>query len=209
MDEQTRQRATQIARNLLEMRIGPLEATRALVPFLHTDRTVSISGDRNQLLAIYRETDDLPVGRIREEWHPDTLLEKDKEVARYEKLYGDRVRSICERLLRQLEAIKYIGPRDFHNGFVRSVRRNGDEAAVTVEGDTGKRHIVNFNGVTSIEMSAPQGMELYAVSEARTELAGIQCYDFINLHFDEPSRPKSAACLRIPATGFTIGSIKS
>jgi hypothetical protein len=97
--DESRNRAIQIARNLVERRIGALEATRALLPFLDADPTLGAPEDRQALIGIFRETDDLPVGRIREECHPDVLHEKDKEIERYEKLYGQQVRSICERLL--------------------------------------------------------------------------------------------------------------
>lgn len=207
--EENRNRVRQIARNLLEKKIGALEAVRALGPFLRADLSLASPEDGKELLGIYSETDDLPVGRIREEWHPDTLLEKDKEIARYERLYLDRVRSICERLLRQLEAIRYIGSADFHDGFVRSLWRKGDEAAVTVEGDSGKRYVVSFKGVTSLEMSAPQDMALYGLSEAPSELPGIQRYEFINWYYDQPKRPESAAYLRILAASFKIGSTRS
>jgi hypothetical protein len=97
--DESRNRAIQIARNMVEGRIGALEATRALLPFLHADPSLAIPEDLTTLKGIDSETDDLPVGRIREEWHPDRLHEKDKEIARCEKLYGQQVRSICERLL--------------------------------------------------------------------------------------------------------------
>lgn len=101
MDDQVRYRALQIAKNLLESRIGALEAARALVPFLNAEPTLAGQEDRQALVDIDRDTDDLPLGRMREECHPDVLLEKDKMIERYEKLYGDQIRSICERLLRR------------------------------------------------------------------------------------------------------------
>lgn len=93
------QRAQQIARNFLESRIGALEAARALLPLLNADPKLATAEDKQDLIEIDRETNDLPVGRIREECHPDVLLEKDKQIERYEKLYRDQVRFICERIL--------------------------------------------------------------------------------------------------------------
>lgn len=43
--------------------------------------------DRKALLEIYKETDELAVGRGREEWHPDRSLESDKEIEKYGKLF--------------------------------------------------------------------------------------------------------------------------
>ncbi|HEY2466292.1 MAG TPA: hypothetical protein VGI45_00450 [Terracidiphilus sp.] len=99
IDDESRTRAMQIARNLVEGRIGALEAARALLPLLHADPTLMLPEDRAALIGIDSETDDLPVGRIREEWHPDVLLEKDKEIERYEKRYSVQVRSICKRII--------------------------------------------------------------------------------------------------------------
>jgi len=99
MDKRDRRRALTIAKNLLDSRINAIEAARALVPFLRADPTLAMPEDRKVLAGIDSETDDLPVGRVREEWHPDILLERDKEIERYERLYGQQVRSICERIV--------------------------------------------------------------------------------------------------------------
>lgn len=99
MGDRDRRRALQIAKNLLELRINAIEAVRALTPLLRADPTLAMPGDRQLLLRIYKETDELPVGRVREEWHPDRLLESDKEIERSEKLFGAQVRSVCERIV--------------------------------------------------------------------------------------------------------------
>lgn len=99
MTDRDRRRALQIAKNLMESRIGAIEATRALLPFLRADPTLTMPEDRKILLGIDSETDDLPVGRVREECHPDMLLEKDKEIDRCERLYSAQVRAVCERML--------------------------------------------------------------------------------------------------------------
>jgi hypothetical protein len=102
MDGESRKRAIQIARNLLEERIDCLAATRALLTCLHADATLVFPEDIKTLRGIDSETDDLPVGIAREQWHPDALLEKDNEISRCEQLYGSRVRSICQKLLENL-----------------------------------------------------------------------------------------------------------
>jgi len=99
MGDRDRRQALQIAKNLLESRINAIEAVRALVPFLRVDPTLAMPEDRKALIGIGSETDDLPVGRVREEWHPDRLQESDKEIERCEKLYGERIRSVCERIV--------------------------------------------------------------------------------------------------------------
>lgn len=99
MDQRNRRRALLIAKNLLESRINAIEAVRALIPFLRADPTLAMPEDRKALVGIDKETDGLPVGQVREEWHPDLLLERDKEIERYERIYRDQVRSICERIV--------------------------------------------------------------------------------------------------------------
>ena len=79
-----------------------MEASRALLPLLRADPTLAMPEDRKVLHGIDRETNDLPVGRVGEEWHPDRLLERDKEIERYEKLFGAQIRSICERMVQNL-----------------------------------------------------------------------------------------------------------
>jgi hypothetical protein len=58
------------------------------------------------MLGIESEIEDLPVGRIREVWHPDALLEKDKDIEKCERLYGANVKSICERLVKKWEPLQ-------------------------------------------------------------------------------------------------------
>lgn len=205
-DERNRHQALLITKNLLGSRINAIDATRALLPLLRNDGTIAMPEDRKTLLRIAGETDDLPVGQLREECHPDILLERDKQLSRYEKLFGQQVRSICERIARHLERapFNYVGPSDLHDGYVRSVWREGEQAAVIVQNENGHSHVVRFKGVTSVEMSAPENMVLHAVSEAPTNTAGVQLYEFINWYYDQPDRPESTAYLRIRATSFTV-----
>jgi hypothetical protein len=78
------------------------------------------------------------------------------------------------------------------------------QVQVTVEGDTGQHYLVSFEGVTEIELSSPQDMMLYALSEADTAADSLRRYDFINWYVDEPEEPESKPYLRILATGFTF-----
>jgi hypothetical protein len=93
------QRAEQIARKVLKEEIGILEATRAILPLLHSDPEIIALDDYNLFRAIESETDDLPIGKVRAEWNSDALREKDREIARFEELWRDQVRRACERLL--------------------------------------------------------------------------------------------------------------
>lgn len=49
--------------------------------------------DYKLLIVVESETDDLPIGRLRELWHPDFLEEKDQEIARCEVLWGEQNQS--------------------------------------------------------------------------------------------------------------------
>jgi hypothetical protein len=95
----THERAFQIACSVLRNEIGILEGVRALLPLLHIDSGIASKDDLNLMIGIDSETDHLPLGKFRENWHPDFLPNKDREVARCQKLYGDQVRSACERIL--------------------------------------------------------------------------------------------------------------
>jgi Protein of unknown function (DUF2489) len=99
-----RERGRQIASGVLAGDIHVLEAAIALCPLLRSDPTIASKDDANLMVALASEIDHLPIGRVREEWHPDFLPEKDQEVARFEKLSREEVRSACERILMQNSA---------------------------------------------------------------------------------------------------------
>jgi hypothetical protein len=101
-------------------------------------------------------------------------------------------------------AIRYVGYPDFHDGYVRAVALSNNQVQVTVEGDTGKKYLVKFEGVAEIELFSPQNMMLYAMSETDTDTESLRKYDFINWYVDEPNEPESKAYLRVLAASFTI-----
>lgn len=100
----TREPALQIAREVLAGDIPVLEAAITLCPLLRSDPTIASKDDTNLMVALASEIDHLPIGRVREEWHPDFLPAKDQEVARFERLSRKEVRSACERILIQNSA---------------------------------------------------------------------------------------------------------
>src|ERR1035438_1626155 len=67
---------------VLDGRICITEAARALLPLLRTNSDLASREDFDLIRAIESETDDLPIGRVREHWHPDSLREKDCEIER-------------------------------------------------------------------------------------------------------------------------------
>ncbi len=92
-------RAIDLCQSVLDGRISILEATRLLFPLAHTD-AIQSEEDRILIIAIDSETDDLPVGHVRELWAPDALKEKDLEIARAESLYKEQFLDACRRIAR-------------------------------------------------------------------------------------------------------------
>jgi len=93
-----RRKARDVAQSLLDGRITVLEAARALVSLAHTDAVPDVA-DRRLIIAVESETDDLPVGEVRNLWAPSALQEKDIEIARAEGLYRDDLLHACERIV--------------------------------------------------------------------------------------------------------------
>ena len=91
-------KARDVAQSLLDGRITVLEAARALVSLAHTDAVPDVA-DRRLIIAVESETDDLPVGEVRNLWAPDALKEKDIEIARAEALYRDDLLQAARRIV--------------------------------------------------------------------------------------------------------------
>lgn len=53
-------------------------------------------------VAVDSETDTLPIGRIREMWHPSTIVIEDQKIEKAESMYRGTVNSACEKILRIL-----------------------------------------------------------------------------------------------------------
>ena len=103
--------------------------------------------------------------------------------------------------------LRYVGHSDFHDGSIIAVSRTGDKMRVTIKGSSGKPYVVAFDGVSSVESESPEGMMLYALSEAETEAKSLLRYEFINWHVDEADETRSKSHLRIVASNFTVGDL--
>ena len=93
-----RQKVKDVATAILTGQLSILEGTRALCPMAHTD-AIAYEDDRRLVIGIESETDHLPVGEVRKLWRPDSLLEKDEEIARCEALWKDELLAVCRRIL--------------------------------------------------------------------------------------------------------------
>jgi hypothetical protein len=81
--------------------MGIIEASRILSkrPFsqgLENDPDVLI------FIGIDSSTDHLPIGEVRKFWNPEVLLQKDKEIAKWEDFYRTQAREACERLIEKV-----------------------------------------------------------------------------------------------------------
>jgi hypothetical protein len=97
--DKDRDQLQRIARSVLNKEIGILDAASALLPLFRRLPETVPEEDFKFVVAIESETDDLPLGRVRELWHPDALAEKDREIRRCEELWGEQFRAVCERIL--------------------------------------------------------------------------------------------------------------
>ena len=99
---------------------------------------------------------------------------------------------------------RYVGDPDLHDGYIRGVSWNNDTMVVVIEGDSGKRYSVVFEGVVCVEAHQPIDMMLYALSEIDVDTTSLRRFDFINWYCDEPDEIESKAYLRIMAHGFSF-----
>jgi len=103
------------------------------------------------------------------------------------------------------KAVRYVGNPDFHDGYIRAVSQTENQVFVTVEGYSGMRYTVCFDGVSSVESYSPQDMEVYGLTEADGEVQSDRRYEFVNSCFGEAEEEKSTSYLRIFASKFSVG----
>jgi hypothetical protein len=95
-----RQKVVAIAQELLDGRIGVIDAARQINAF-RGDRVAldEFDPDFVTFLAIDSETDDLPVGDVRRHWAADALAQKDLEIARSDELYRSQALEAASHLV--------------------------------------------------------------------------------------------------------------
>lgn len=89
------------ARDILEGRLGVIVGARRMAA-LTADLRAARAEPLSTFLAVDSETDDLPLGAVREHWDPDALAARDVELARAEAAYHEPVRLACLDLLARL-----------------------------------------------------------------------------------------------------------
>lgn len=105
------EQALETVESVLNGRIGTVEAAHALLPILQLNFDLASQEDFDLIRAIESETDNLPVGRVREHWHPDSLREKDHELARCEGRWREQMVPACQHIQRTLLLRKLIVDR--------------------------------------------------------------------------------------------------
>ncbi|HEY6412200.1 MAG TPA: hypothetical protein VIX42_00845 [Edaphobacter sp.] len=96
-------KALTAARAFLSGQIGAIEACWTLSSFAYNTECPLSQVDRNLFIAIQSETDDLPVGNLKDNWHPDYLPAKLEQLVKYETAVSNDVRGACQRLIAAVE----------------------------------------------------------------------------------------------------------
>ncbi len=89
-----------VAQAIISGSVPLLEGVRLILPHLHADESICTPSDRKLFIGIGSETDNLPLGPVRKDWHPDSLPEKDRQIAEYTERVREVVTSACWRILR-------------------------------------------------------------------------------------------------------------
>ena len=98
-----RDRLQQIAGSFLDRQMSLLEAAYKLLPIINRNRELASEDDSRFIIGINSETDDLPIGPVRELWDEDALRDKDREIKRCEEIWDDEFRETCKRILLRLQ----------------------------------------------------------------------------------------------------------
>jgi hypothetical protein len=97
------ERAIAIARGVLAGELGVIESCRTLSS-ARWEFGSDMKDQFSAFVAIDSETDDLPVGAVRDLWNSDALALKDLEISRYEQLYRTQVLEACSALIERLRS---------------------------------------------------------------------------------------------------------
>lgn len=97
-----------VARGILSRHIGIVEGSICLSS-LARNLEPWWSDKLDSFVAVASETDDLPLGLVRQHWAPDALARKDQELANYETRVRDVVLDACRALAEEPRA-DLLGP---------------------------------------------------------------------------------------------------
>jgi hypothetical protein len=89
------------AKQLLSGQLGIIAAARQLSAFRHFDP--ELGTPLRVFVGIASETDDLPIGEVRQQWSAEALERKDREIVEAEQTYRDSAIEAATELVRLLE----------------------------------------------------------------------------------------------------------
>jgi hypothetical protein len=95
-------RVLSLAKQLLAGQLNVIAAARQLSALRH-DFDPELDTPLRVFVGIASETDDLPVGELRQYWASDALERNDREIAEVERLYHDSAIEAATKLVRLLE----------------------------------------------------------------------------------------------------------
>ena len=81
--------------------IGPVETCFILWPLIMQTSRAIAPEDKALVGTVINETSHLPVGRLKDDWHPDFVGPKLAELYRYETEMREDVKHLCTRLQTQ------------------------------------------------------------------------------------------------------------
>src|SRR3954462_8714372 len=94
------QNVAQVAQAILDGRISIIAGARQIRRFCGRHAGVDEHDpDLNTFVGIDSETDDLPIGDIRQYWAPDALAQKDLEIALCEAIYRESAMEAASHVL--------------------------------------------------------------------------------------------------------------
>jgi len=88
-----------IASDYLQGRLSPLETAAALAPFEEA-APAELRHHLTAMIGVASETDDIPLGPLRQLWHPDVRQGEDDKHDRAQAWAEPIVRATCEALVR-------------------------------------------------------------------------------------------------------------
>ena len=78
---------------------GAAETCHFFCPFVYQNQELWSEKEATFIKAVCSETDTLPVGRLKDDWHPDFVGPKLEQLHRFEAAIASDVRKLCEALL--------------------------------------------------------------------------------------------------------------
>lgn len=93
------QELVRTAREIIDGSVGVIKGCRKLVSLQHQIDVGALDADFLPIVGIVSETDELPIGDVRQNWNPDALAELDDEIQETQALYKPTADAACTKLI--------------------------------------------------------------------------------------------------------------